>query len=50
MAHHNAEGIAQHCPEDRPDRSRADAFDLSAVRVRRKPILGGIASEYQIAA
>jgi len=30
--------------------SAATVTDLSAARVRRKPLLGGITSEYQIAA
>ena len=54
VTHYNAarphQGIAQRCPEDDPDRSSADVIDLSAARVRRKPVLGGIISEYQIAA
>jgi len=45
-AHYNTarphQGIAQRCPEDDPDRSHADVIDLSAARIRRKPILGGI--------
>jgi putative transposase len=54
VAHYNAarphQGIAQRCPEDDPDRPPAAVIDLSAVRVRRRPVLGGITSEYQIAA
>jgi putative transposase len=54
VAHYNAawphQGISQRCPEDGPDRTPAAVIDLSAARVRRRPVLGGITSEYQIAA
>jgi transposase InsO family protein len=54
VTHYNAarphQGIAQRCPQDDPDRSSADVIDLPAARVRRQPVLGGIISEYQIAA
>jgi hypothetical protein len=53
VAHYNAarphQGITQRCPEDDPDRAPAAVIDLSAARVRRRPVLGGITSEYQIA-
>lgn len=54
VAHYNAarphQGIAQRCPEMDPDQPLATVIDLSAARIRRKPVLGGITSEYQIAA
>ncbi len=54
VAHYNAarphQGIDQRCPEDDPDRAPAAVIDLSAARVGRKPVVGGITSEYQVAA
>jgi transposase InsO family protein len=54
VAHYNAarphQGLSQRCPEDDPDRPPAAVIDLSAARIRRRPVLGGITSEYQIAA
>ena len=54
VAHYNAarphQGIGQRCPEDDPVRAPAAVIDLATARVRRKPILGRITSEYQIAA
>ena len=52
VTHYNAgrphQGIAQRCSEDDPDQPPAILIDLSAARSRRKPVLGGITSEYQI--
>ena len=54
VAHYNAarphQGVDQRCPEDDPDHIPDAVIDLSAARVCRKPVLGGITSEYQIAA
>jgi putative transposase len=54
IAHRNAsrphQGLAQRCPEDDPDHPVTAVIDLAAARVRRKPVLGGITSEYQITA
>jgi transposase InsO family protein len=44
------QGINQHVPDDDPDHSTAKVIDLEAARIRRKPVLGGLTSEYQIAA
>src|SRR6266700_734075 len=53
-AHYNAarphQGIAQRVPDDDPDQPTGQVIDLDAVRIRRRPVLGGISSEYQIAA
>jgi len=52
-AHYNAarphQGSAQRVPDDDPDHSVAKVIDLETARIRRKPVLGGITSEYQIA-
>lgn len=54
VVHYNVarphQGIAQRCPEDDPERAPATVTDLTVGRIRRKPVLGGITSEYQIAA
>lgn len=44
------QGIAQRVPDDDPDHPIAKAIDLEAARIRRKPALAGITSEYQAAA
>lgn len=53
-AHYNIarphQGIAQRAPNDDPDHSLAWVIDLESARIRRKPVLGGLTSEYQIAA
>jgi len=54
VTHYNAgrphQGIAQRCPKDDPDQPSAIVIDLSAARIQRRPILGGLTSEYQVAA
>jgi hypothetical protein len=45
-----AQGIAQRCPEDDPDQPATRVIDLDIARTRRRPILGGLTSEYQAAA
>jgi hypothetical protein len=37
-------------PGDDPDHLAAKVIGLEAARIRRKPVLGGITSEYQIVA
>jgi transposase InsO family protein len=53
-AHYNAarphQGIAQSVPADDPDHPTAKVIDLDTARIRRKPVLGDITSEYQVAA
>jgi putative transposase len=53
-AHYNAarphQGITQHVPNDDPDEPTATVIELDTARIRRKPILGGITSEYEEAA
>lgn len=53
-AHYNAahphQGIDQHIPDDDPDHPTAKITDLDTARIRRRPVLGGITSEYQAAA
>lgn len=52
-AHYNGarshQGIAQRIPADDPDQPTARVIDLDTARIRRKPILGGLTSEYQVA-
>jgi hypothetical protein len=52
-AHYNAarphQGIAQHVPDDH-DQPTGQVIDLGTARIRRRPVLGGLTSEYQIAA
>jgi putative transposase len=54
IAHYNPErphqGIAQCAPDDDPDQPAAQVIDLDTARIRRRPILGSITSEYHIAA
>ena len=52
--HYNAvrphQGIAQRVPEQDPNKPAvATVIDLDTARIRRRPILGGLTSEYQIA-
>lgn len=54
-AHYSAarphQGIAQRVPDEDPDQPpAARVIDLDAARIRRRPVLGGLTSEYQIAA
>jgi putative transposase len=42
--------IAQHIPDDDPDHPTATIIDLDTARIQRRPILGGITSEYHVAA
>jgi putative transposase len=52
--HYNAarprQGIAQRAPEEDPDGQVTTVIDLESVRIRRRPVLGGLTSEYQVAA
>ena len=43
------QGIAQRVPEGDPEQPTAQVIDLDTARIRRRPILGGIASEYHMA-
>ena len=53
-AHYNTarphQGIAQRVPDEDPDQPTGRVIDLDTARIRRKPILGGLTSEYQVAA
>jgi transposase InsO family protein len=44
------QGIAQHVPDDDLDHLLAAIIDLDTARIRRKPILGNLISEYHVAA
>jgi hypothetical protein len=44
------QGINQRVPVHDPDQSAATVLNLDTARVRRRPVLGGITSEYQVAA
>ena len=50
QAHYNMarphQGIAQHVPDDQPDSSRATVTGAGMPQIRRKPVLGGLISEY----
>jgi hypothetical protein len=52
--YYNAErphqGIDQRVPEHDPDQPVATVIDLDTARVRRRPVLGGLTSEYQVTA
>ena len=52
-AHYNAarphQGVAQRVPDDVLDEPNGKVIDLDTARIRRKSILGGLTSEYQIA-
>jgi putative transposase len=54
VVHYNSarphQGIAQRVPHDDPDQPIARVIDLGTARIRRKPALGGLTSEYQVAA
>jgi len=51
--HYNAarphQGIGQRVPDDESGHSVAKVIALEGARIRRKPVLGGITSEYQTA-
>jgi putative transposase len=53
VLHYNAErphqGIGQRVPDDDPDQF-ATVIDLDTARVGRRPVLGGLTNEYQVAA
>jgi transposase InsO family protein len=53
-AHYNAvrphQGIAQRVPQHDPDQPVATVINLDTARVRRRPVLGGVTNEYQVAA
>ena len=44
------QGIAQHIPDEDPDQPDATIVHPDTARIRRRPVLGGITSEYQVAA
>jgi hypothetical protein len=44
------QGIAQRVPDDDSDRPSAAVIDLEVARIRRKRVLGGLTSEYHVAA
>jgi transposase InsO family protein len=44
------QGIAQHVPDDDPDHPIAKVIDLETAQLRRRQLLGGIISEYEVAA
>ncbi len=44
------QGIAQHVPGADRDAPRAAVTDLDTARIRRRPVLGGLTSEYTHAA
>ena len=54
QAHYNAarphQGIAQRVPDDQRDAHRATVTDVETHQIRRKPVLGGLMSEYTHAA
>jgi putative transposase len=43
------QGIDQRVPDDDSDVSEARVIDLDTARIRRRPVLGGITSEYHVA-
>ncbi len=49
--HYNAarphQGIAQHVPHDDPDQPVTTVVNLDTARIRRRPVLGGLTTEYQ---
>ena len=53
-AYYNAarphQGIAQRAPRDDPDQPAARVIDLNTAGIRRKPVLGGLTSQYQVTA
>ena len=44
------QGLAQRVPDEDPDQPAVRVIDLETARIRRRPILGGLTSEYQAAA
>lgn len=44
------QGIGQRVPDHDPDQQIASAIDLDTARIHRRPVLGGLMSEYQDAA
>jgi hypothetical protein len=44
------QGIAQRVPHDDPDQPVATPVNLDTARIHRRPVLGSLISEYQIAA
>jgi len=44
------QGIGQRVPDHDPDQQVASVIDLDTTRIRRRPALGGLTSEYQVAA
>ena len=54
ITHYNTarphQGIARRVPDDDPDHPSAKVIDLQSARIRRRAILGGITSEYEVAA
>jgi putative transposase len=44
------QGINQHVPDHDPDQSAATVLNLETARIHRRPVLGGITSEYQVTA
>jgi putative transposase len=54
QAHYNTarphQGIAQHIPAGERDAHRAALTDVDTRQIRRKPVLGGMISEYMHAA
>lgn len=43
-------GVSLRVPDDEPDQPSARIIDLESARIRRRPVLGGLTSEYQVAA
>jgi putative transposase len=54
VTHYNSarphQGICQRVPDQAPDLPDTTVVDLDIARIRRRPVLGGITSEYQAAA
>lgn len=44
------QGIDQRIPDQDPETADARTIDLDTARIRRKAVLGGLTSEYHIAA
>jgi transposase InsO family protein len=44
------QGIGQRVPDHDPDQQVASVIDLDTARTRRRPVLGGLTAEYQVAA
>jgi hypothetical protein len=43
------QGIGQRVPDHDPDQQVASVIDLDTARTHRRPVLGGLTSEYQVA-